>query len=170
MVFHISTVHKIILFFSAVTSTLVAESVFAQTSKIPESEGAPLKVIFGLLTVLGTIALLAWLMKKFSQTKLGQLSVARIVGGVSVGSRERVVVVEVGGRWIVVGVANGSVNGIANLDIPHHIQGHEPQEKSPQAISDLEANLTKYEYRSESETQALANPALTSLIQKFIKK
>jgi flagellar biosynthetic protein FliO len=170
MVFHISTVHKTILFFGTVISALVAESVFAQTSKIPENDGAPLKVIFGLLAVLGTIAFLAWLMKKLSHTKLGQFSVARIVGGVSVGSRERVVVVEVGGRWIVVGVANGSVNGIANLEIPHQTEGQHSPEKSPESLSDLEANLTKYEYRSEGETQALANPALTSLIQKFIKK
>jgi flagellar protein FliO/FliZ len=44
-------------------------------------------------------------------------SVVRVVGGVSVGSRERVVVLEVAGRWIVVGVAPGQVNQLANLEI-----------------------------------------------------
>jgi flagellar protein FliO/FliZ len=40
---------------------------------------------------------------------------AKIVGGVSVGNRERVVVVEVADLWIVVGVAPGRVNALATM-------------------------------------------------------
>jgi flagellar protein FliO/FliZ len=73
------------------------------------------KTIFGLIVVLAVMAALAWLAKRFTGRQGYAHSVARIVGGVSVGSRERVVVVEVGERWLVVGVAAGQVNAIANL-------------------------------------------------------
>jgi flagellar protein FliO/FliZ len=38
------------------------------------------------------------------------------VGSASVGTRERVVVLELGDRWLVVGVAPGHVSAIANLE------------------------------------------------------
>jgi flagellar protein FliO/FliZ len=155
-----------------VLSSLLSNLALAQASKLPENEGAPLKVIFGLSVVLATIAGLAWLMKKFGQTKLSQQSIAKIVGGVNVGPREKVIVVEVAGRWLVVGVANGSVNPIANLDAPVRIDpltSFQNQE-SKSSVTDLESNLTKYEFSPGNETQALANPALTSLFQKLIKK
>lgn len=78
--------------------------------------GSLLKTIFGLLVVLAVMAAIAWAAKRVAPGRGGMQSVVRIVGGVSVGSRERVVVVEVADRWLVVGVAPGRVNAIANLD------------------------------------------------------
>lgn len=97
------------LFFSQVA--------LAEITRVPEAETGPFKVIFGLLIVLGLIAALAWAMKKMNHAKIGNQSVAKIVGGVSVGTRERVVVVEIGGRWIVVGVAAGQVTSLANFNL-----------------------------------------------------
>ena len=143
----------------------------AQAAKVPESDGGPFKVVFGLLIVLATIAVLAWAMKKIGHTKLGGQSVARIVGAVSVGSRERVVVVEVAGRWIVLGVSPGRVNGIANLDIASHLPKSEDEYPSQVDDSaDFKKNLSKYEYKEGNEVSALANPALTSFFQKILKK
>jgi flagellar protein FliO/FliZ len=79
--------------------------------------GGVLKMVMGLAVVLAVMALITWVLKRMMPGAGGQQSVVRIVGGVSVGSRERVVVVEVADRWIVVGVAPGQVNGIANLEI-----------------------------------------------------
>ena len=73
------------------------------------------KTLMGLLVVLAVMAAVAWLAKRVAGKSASSHYVARIVGGVSVGSRERVVVIEVGKRWLVVGVAAGSVNAIANL-------------------------------------------------------
>ena len=73
------------------------------------------KVLFGLIVVLAVLAGILWLMKR---TGLGQAhggGAVKIVGGVSVGNRERVLVVEVADQWIVVGVAPGSVNALASL-------------------------------------------------------
>ncbi|QWD71798.1 flagellar biosynthetic protein FliO [Polynucleobacter sp. UB-Raua-W9] len=98
-------------------SLFFAEVAIAQTARVPESDGSPFRVILGLILVLGLIAGLAWAMKKLNHAKIGNQSVAKIVGGVSVGPRERVVVVEIGGNWVVVGVASGQVNSLANFKV-----------------------------------------------------
>jgi flagellar protein FliO/FliZ len=79
--------------------------------------GSILKMVLGLAVVLVVMALISWGVKRMMPGGTGMQSAVRIVGGVSVGSRERVVVLEVADRWIVVGVAPGQVNGIANLEI-----------------------------------------------------
>ncbi|CAG1005176.1 Flagellar protein FliO [Methylophilaceae bacterium] len=78
--------------------------------------GSAVQVVFGLLVVLGVMLLIAWLFKRYAPGMGQNGSVARIIGGVNLGNRERVVVIEVADRWLVVGVAPGQVNGIANLE------------------------------------------------------
>ena len=79
------------------------------------------KVLGGLLIVVSAIGFTAWLMGKFSRMQSRMQNVIQVVGGVNVGNRERIVVVEVAGKWIVVGVANGQVSQIANLVKPADI-------------------------------------------------
>jgi len=78
--------------------------------------GGVLKMVIGLAVVLAVMALITWFLKRMVPGVGNKQSVIRIVGGVSVGSRERVMVLEVGGRWIVVGVAAGQVSSLANLE------------------------------------------------------
>ena len=42
--------------------------------------------------------------------------VMRLAGGIALGPRERIAVVEVGGRWLVVGVTGQSINLLTTLD------------------------------------------------------
>jgi len=88
----------------------------ADTAAAPSPTMSVLKMVFGLIVVLGVMALFAWGAKRFLPGVASQPSVIRVVGGASVGSRERVVVLEVAGRWLVVGVASGQVTQIANLE------------------------------------------------------
>lgn len=81
------------------------------------TSGSILKMIMGLVAVLALMAIITWVLKRMLPGAGGQQSVARVVGGVSVGSRERVVVVEIGNRWLVVGVAPGHVSSIAEMEI-----------------------------------------------------
>jgi len=98
-------------FYTMCCSAWAADAVAASPT------GGVLKMVLGLAVVLAVMAILTWVLKRMMPGAGGnKQSVARVVGGVSVGSRERVVVVEVAGRWIVVGVAAGQVNGIANLE------------------------------------------------------
>jgi flagellar protein FliO/FliZ len=91
----------------------------AQSAPSPAMQGTPtgmiLQALFGLAIVLGLMVGAAWLLKRFNPIKAGQAGNVRIVGGVSVGSRERVIVVEVADQWIVVGVAPGNVNALSTM-------------------------------------------------------
>lgn len=78
--------------------------------------GGVLKMVLGLAVVLAVMAFISWGVKRLMPGITGQNSAVRIVGAVNVGSRERVVVLEVAGRWVVVGVAPGQVNGIADME------------------------------------------------------
>ncbi len=79
--------------------------------------GNVLKMVLGLAVVLAVMALISWLVKRMLPNAAGQNSAIKVLGGVSVGSRERVVVLEVADRWLVVGVAQGQVSAIANLEV-----------------------------------------------------
>jgi flagellar protein FliO/FliZ len=91
----------------------------AATDPVP-SAGSVFQVLFGLIVVLGLMAGAAWLMKRFGVARSAGNSVARIVGGVSVGNRERVLVVEVADQWFVVGVAAGRVNALGSMPRQEH--------------------------------------------------
>jgi len=77
--------------------------------------GSLLQVFIGLVAVLLLIAGTAWVAKRLGVTQGGASSLLRVVSSASVGTRERVVVVEVGESWLVVGVAPGSVNALMTL-------------------------------------------------------
>ena len=74
-----------------------------------------LKVLFGLLAVLALMAASAWILKRFGIAKAAGGGVIKIIGGVSVGTRERVLLLEVADQWIVVGVAPGRVNSLTTM-------------------------------------------------------
>ena len=75
-----------------------------------------LRGLAALAAVLALLMALSWLFKKVYGRKVIGGSVAKILGGVSLGTRERLFVVEVGSRWIVVGVAPGRVSALANIE------------------------------------------------------
>ena len=77
--------------------------------------GSLLQVFIGLVAVLLLIAGTAWAAKRLGVTHGGSPGLLHVVGSASVGTRERVVMVEVGDSWLVVGVAPGSVNALLTL-------------------------------------------------------
>ena len=86
-------------------------------------------LILGLALVLAVIAACAWLLKRIAPRTCGNSGSLRIVAGAAVGPRERVVVVEIGATWLVLGVAAGTVNALhqmPRLDAPTDIQHESP--------------------------------------------
>lgn len=79
------------------------------------STGGLFQVLLGLILVLGLMAALAWVLKRFGATRAAGGAAIRVVGGVSVGGRERVLIIEAADQWIVVGVAPGRVNALATM-------------------------------------------------------
>lgn len=79
------------------------------------SSGSIVQIIFSLLLVLAAIALVGWLLKRVNSTKLGGGNLLKVLGGVAVGQRERIVLVEVNDTWLVVGVGPGQIRTLHTL-------------------------------------------------------
>jgi flagellar protein FliO/FliZ len=73
------------------------------------------QMLVGLVVVVALIFASLWLMKKLAAPRGAAAGVLRIVGGMAVGPRERVVLVELGDTWLVLGVAPGRVNMLHQL-------------------------------------------------------
>ena len=74
-----------------------------------------LQTILALMLVLGLLAGLAWVMKRYGPKMSGGSANLRVVGALNLGGRERIMVVEVGDQWIVVGAAPGRVNALHTM-------------------------------------------------------
>jgi flagellar protein FliO/FliZ len=98
--------------------------------------GSLLQVFIGLVAVLLLIAATAWMAKRLGVSRGGSSSLLNVVSSASVGTRERVVVVEIGESWLVVGVAPGSVNALATLP-----RGSVPSAAAPAFNSGFAARL-----------------------------
>ena len=72
------------------------------------------QMIFGLTVVVGVLLLCLWLLKRVTAPR-GSARGLRVLGAAPVGPRERVVLVEVGGKVLVLGVAPGRVNTLDTL-------------------------------------------------------
>lgn len=68
-----------------------------------------MQMTFGLLLVLAMIGALGWGVSRLRGIAPTGNAPVKVVGATAVGTRERVVVVEVGGQWLVVGVGAGGV-------------------------------------------------------------
>lgn len=79
------------------------------------SIGALLQSLAGLAVVLALILGAAWLARRMTPGASPDNALARTVGAVAVGPKERLVVVEIGDAWLVLGVAPGRVNALATL-------------------------------------------------------
>ncbi|MES2259184.1 MAG: flagellar biosynthetic protein FliO [Pseudomonadota bacterium] len=81
----------------------------------PSASGSLLQTVFALALVLGVLVGLAWLLKRYGPKNIGGNGTVRLVGALSVGARERILVVEVGEQWIVVGASPGRMNALATM-------------------------------------------------------
>jgi flagellar protein FliO/FliZ len=77
--------------------------------------GSLLQTLFALVAVLAVLAGLAWFLKRYGPKVSGGTASLRIVSSLSLGGRERLIVVEVGDQWIVVGASPGRVNALATM-------------------------------------------------------
>lgn len=80
------------------------------------SSGAMWQTVFGLLFILGLLFAAAWLLRKFNGGHaFGGNGPLKIVGGLVIGARERIVLVEVGDTWLIVGIAPGLIETLHTM-------------------------------------------------------
>lgn len=105
-------------------------AVGAESAGSTATGASGLQVILGFAAVLALMAGAAWALKRFGVTRAINDSPVKIIGGISVGGRERVLVVEAGDQWIVLGVAPGRVNALTTM--PRQ-ETHERSRSAPEA-------------------------------------
>ncbi|MEQ1668626.1 MAG: flagellar biosynthetic protein FliO [Sulfuriferula sp.] len=74
-----------------------------------------LQVVLSLAVILALIMAAAWFAKRFMLGNMQTASTIKMLGGINLGGRERVILLEVADQWIVVGVAPGQVNTLATM-------------------------------------------------------
>ncbi|MFN7508157.1 MAG: flagellar biosynthetic protein FliO [Betaproteobacteria bacterium] len=74
-----------------------------------------LPMIVALVFVLALIPAAVWLLKRMGGSTLAGASGLRVVGQLTLGARERLVIVEAGERWLLLGVTAGSINRVGTL-------------------------------------------------------
>jgi flagellar protein FliO/FliZ len=77
--------------------------------------GSLIQTILALCLVLGLLAGLAWFMKRYGPKAQAGAAHVKLVGTLNLGGRERIMVVEVGDQWIVVGASPGRINALATM-------------------------------------------------------
>lgn len=108
--------------------TTVSAGTYVQT-------GLALALIVGLL--FGT----AWLLRKLSGGKGFGQGGMKIVGGVALGPRERIALVEVGEDWLVIGIVPGQIRTLHRL--PKGCSNQETESKPDQPFAQWLKNISE---------------------------
>jgi flagellar protein FliO/FliZ len=112
--------HIRLLLSAALYSPLLAAAETARPAYTPPppsavSSGSVMQIIFSLILVLAAVAVVAWIMKRINLPQHGAASLLKVISGVAVGPRERVVLMEVNDTWLIVGVAPGQVRTLHTM-------------------------------------------------------
>lgn len=80
------------------------------------SAGVMLQTGLGLLLVFGLLFLAAFLLRKYGSGRgFGGTGPLRVVGGLMISTRERIVLLEVGDVWLVVGIGQGQIRTLHTM-------------------------------------------------------
>ena len=80
------------------------------------SSGTYLQAGFALALIVALLGATAWLARKVSGGKgFGQAGL-KVIGGVALGPRERIILVEVGNDWLVIGIVPGQIRTLHRLE------------------------------------------------------
>lgn len=99
------------LFSSAVRA---ADEATASVTKDVLTSQAIMQMLLGLALVVVVILVLAWVLRRFSNLHHSHQKM-KVVSSLSLGTRERAVLIEVGDRQLLLGVASGSVSLLASF-------------------------------------------------------
>ncbi|MFZ4535669.1 flagellar biosynthetic protein FliO [Propionivibrio sp.] len=94
------------------------------------SGAALLQMLLGLTLVIGILFFGAYFLRKLNGGRsFGNTGPLRIVGGLMISTRERIVLVEVGDAWIVIGIVPGQIKTLHTLpkgELPASQSGEKP--------------------------------------------
>lgn len=88
--------------------------------------GQVVQLVLGLLLVIGLIFLLAWVMRRVQQIVPRGGQVIKIVATQALGPRDRLVLVQVGGEQVLLGLTPGTITSLHVMKEPVHLPDAEP--------------------------------------------
>lgn len=80
--------------------------------------GSAVQLVLGLFLVLLMIVASAWLVKRLSRWQGGHTDQLKVVGGLAIGARERIVLLQVGEQQLLVGITPGNIRTLHVLEEP----------------------------------------------------
>ena len=99
---------------------LAPATALAQSAAVPDTPGIPggamLQMLLGLALIIGLLFLGAYLLRRLNGGKsFGNTGPMRIVGGLMISPRERIVLLEVNETWVIVGIVPGQIKTLHTL-------------------------------------------------------
>ncbi len=104
--------------FLLTTASATPALAVAQGTAATELGGGVLQVVLSLAAVVLLLVGSLYLLKRISAPRGAAAGLLRVIAGTAVGPRERVVLVEIGDTWLVLGVAPGRVTPLHQLPRP----------------------------------------------------
>lgn len=111
-------VAAIFFFITAQVSYAVDKKDIASLSTEPVGISNYFQMFFGLFIIVLLIFAMAWVMRRMGRINGTGTSHLKVISGVSVGQRERIVLVQAGETQLLVGVAPGQVRTLHIMDEP----------------------------------------------------
>ncbi len=106
-----------VIFFSLLLSVCFEVSAAEQVATtLPIS--AYLKVLSGLIFVVGLFLACSFLFKKYGNGPMTGRGQIRLVDGLHLGNRERLVLIELNGKQMLLSIASGQINKLETIDFP----------------------------------------------------
>lgn len=101
-----------------------------------QGPGSLLQLVLSLFLVLAAIVSAAWLLRRFGRFQSSAGGALRIIGGLPVGARERVVLIQVGKTQLLLGVAPGRVQTLHVLEQPIAADENVGARRAPDGFAD----------------------------------
>ena len=92
----------------------------------PISSPYLMKLTGGLVLIVAVIFVLAWLVKRFNLNQQAGSGLIRVIAGLSIGTRDRIVLLQVGEEQILLGLTPGRIEKLRTLAEPLKPAGEAP--------------------------------------------
>ena len=136
----------ILLFFPA--AILAAEEgakkvspVLSKAAASPVNVTSVAQMIIGLIFIICLIFVMGWLAKRMGMSRHAGVNKVRTLASMSVGTREKVVLIDVAGEQFLLGVAPGRVNSLHHFEEPVILDTKEVQQTPVTGLSPFASRL-----------------------------
>lgn len=96
------------------SALFLAQSSHAQSHSVSPTTGV-IQILLALSFVIFLMLAIAWLIKRIGPGMIRQQLPMKVIGGMRIGNREKVMVIEVADQWLVLGITAQQINTLATL-------------------------------------------------------